>query len=377
MKICMMIDAWKPQWGGGQIHTSDLSRTLVERGHDVDLFTMNLDGRPTISNLGGFNVIRVGKSKSKFNIINRLKWCINVCRAIKKLNKTKQYDLIHAHANLAGLPGKIMSKYLGIPIVYTVHGSGIKSIFQMYGFNPFALGLGIFERFLQTGIIYDTEISVDGTFFKMKNLNKKIKVIHSAIDVNKFSGITKTSSKKFRFLFVGRLHPQKGISILLDTLSQIKNKLDGVEFIIVGSGPESNKLQAKSKTLKLNKLVKFTGRISDTKLKNYYVSSDCFILPSLFEGLPLTLLEAWSAKLPVLVTDVGEHKSLIYQGKDGFVIPSKNVEVLSKYILKIKDMTKTHLEKIGLNGYTKVNKNHTLAVMTNKILKVYRGVLIK
>ncbi len=375
MKICMMIDAWKPQWGGGQIHTFDLSRTLVEKGHDVDLFTMNLDGKPTISNTSGFRVIRVGKSKSNFGLLNRLKWCFDVCRAINQMNKTGKYDLIHAHANLSGLPGKIMSKYLGIPLVYTVHGSGIKTIFDMYGLNPFSLALGLFERFLQTGIIYDTEISVDSNFFKMKNLNKRVKVIHSAIDVNKFKNVKKTSSEKFRFLFVGRLHPQKGISILIDAINQIKSELEGVEFIIVGSGPDENSLKVKSGKLGLNKLVKFTGRISDTKLKNYYSSADCFILPSLFEGLPLTLLEAWSAKLPVLVTDVGEHKLLIKEGTEGFVIESNNVEALKKYILKIKDMKRSALKKIGLAGYAKVNKNHTLEVMVTKILEVYGGVL--
>ena len=172
----MIIDAWKPQWGGGQVHTFDLSRTLVSKGHTVDLFTMNLDGKPTLSENSGFRVIRVGKSKSKFNIFNRLKWTINVCKAIGKMHKLDKYNLIHAHANLAGLPGKIMSKYLGIPIVYTVHGSGTKSIFRMYGFNLFALSLGIFERFLQTGIIYDTEISVDSNFSRHPTtiLNRKI-----------------------------------------------------------------------------------------------------------------------------------------------------------------------------------------------------------
>jgi len=377
MKICMMIDAWKPQWGGGQIHTFDLSRTLEEQGHTVDLFTMNLDGKPTISKDTGFRVIRVGKPKVKFNVINRLKWCIQVCSAIYRMNKFEKYDLIHAHANLSGLPGKIMSKYLGIPIVYTVHGSGIKSIFQMYGLNPFSLALGLFERFLQTAIIYDTEISVDSNFFKMRNLNKRVKVIHSAIDVNKFKGVKDKKGKTFRFLFVGRLHPQKGVSILLESLSKIKNELNGVEFVIVGGGPDEVKLKSESKKLGLNKFVKFTGRISDNKLKNYYSSSDCFILPSLFEGLPLTLLEAWSAKLPVLVTDVGEHKLLISQGKEGFVIEPNNIDELSDTIIKVANMKKSNLKKMGMNGYKKVNKNHTLKVMVNKVLRVYKEVLIR
>ena len=368
MRICMLIEAWKPIWAGGQVHVWELCKGLVRHNHEIDLYVMNLDGikEETFFN-GKLKIIRIG-NKTRFNFPSRIKWCYDVINEASK----KKYDVVHAHANLPGIPGKIIAKKLGIPIIYTVHGSGIEAMKEMYGSLNGSL-LYLIETFVQRKIKYNKEISVDSRFLKYKNVNKGISVIPNGVDIKKFDSISAKKSNKFKVIFVGRLHPQKGVKYLIEAISKIKDKINNVEISIVGSGEEEQKLKGLSKNLGVSDIIKFKGKLFGSDLVKEYKSSHLFVLPSLYEGQPLTLLEAWAAKLPVLVTSTGDNDKFVKNSINGFTVPPKNVSLLSINLLKIIGLDKQNLDKMGENGYRLVKGDYTWEKMVEKVDNIYEN----
>jgi len=379
MKICMLIDSWKPIWGGGQAHVWELGKRLVQNhGCLVDLLVMNIKGNNDKKVEKYFNnklrIFKIGKV-SNFNFISRLGWCCGVIKAIKKINKKRNYDVIHAHANLAGLPAKIAGRMIGVPVIYTVHGCGLEAIKDMYGSGLRSYFLYKVENFLQTKIKYDCEITVDRSFLKYRNRNKNIKVIPNGVDIEKFDRVKIKKSKKFKIIFVGRLHPQKGLTYLLDALDLVKDKLKNVEVHIIGDGELKEELKAKSKKLGLDGVVKFRGKIYGDELIKEYKSSHLFVLPSLYEGQPLTLLEAWAAKLPVIVTDVGGNRDFVVEGENGHILPPKDINKLAKTLLNtINDKS---FKKLGGGGYRMIKEKNDWRYVTKNTSEVYCSITSK
>jgi glycosyltransferase involved in cell wall biosynthesis len=105
-----------------------------------------------------------------------------------------------------------------------------------------------------------------------------------------------------------------------------------------------------------------------------YKRSHVFVLPSLAEGQPITLLEAWAAKLPVIVTKVGDNPLMVKDGVNGYLIDPGNVQQLASAIQKVL-RARTKNEKMGESGYQLVKEEYTWENVANKTWKVYQEVL--
>jgi glycosyltransferase involved in cell wall biosynthesis len=127
-------------------------------------------------------------------------------------------------------------------------------------------------------------------------------------------------------VFVGRLDHQKGIDTLLDGLALAQGSLAGVRVVLVGDGPARGALQFKAASLGLAGMVSFLGERSDVPA--ILGSGDLFVLPSRFEALSLSLLEALAAGLPVIVSMVGDHPRLVDSLGAGLVVPVDDAPAL-------------------------------------------------
>jgi len=371
IRVAMLIEGWKPVWGGGQVHVWELSKQLARNYKvSIDLFVMNLGGESEEEPFKGLRIHKMGHHNN-FNLKSRIKWCFQAYKAVKEKHREERYDLIHAHANLPGFPAKVLSKRLGIPVVYTVHGSGLKAIKDMYGEGLKCKIIYWIEKIVQTKIKYDAEISVDHSFLRFKNVNKPV-IIPNGVDVKKFDAVKGRKGKNFKVIFVGRLHPQKGLKYLIKAVGGLKDKAKNLEICLVGKGTEEEDLKGLVERLSLKRIVKFKGAMYGEKLIKEYKSSHLFVLPSLYEGQPLTLLEAWAAKLPVLVTDVGGNGEFVRNNENGWLIKPKKVRELREKLLLISKMPKEELRKMGLKGYCLVKEKYNWEKVAEETLKVYQ-----
>lgn len=320
MKILILIDAWFPFVGGGQMQVKNL-RKILEKDFDCQFFILH---------------------SPSSHILVRFLWTFWVIPQAIYLNFKHKFDLIHAQAYWPGVPGKILAKILKIPIVFTVHGSNL-------------LDLGVktprafLEKIILTKIRYDQVISVSSNFLKYKNVNKNITVISNGVNVNAFDKIRVKKEKPFKILFVGRDDPVKGLKFLKQAMRKVNERFSQARLKIITSG------------------------VDYQNLIREYKSSHVFVLPSLSEGQPLTLLEAWAAKLPVVVTRVGENPKMVKNNFNGYLVEAEDSQNLAKAIIKV--LTDKKRALMGKRGYQLVRDDYTWERCVEKTYKVYKKII--
>lgn len=321
-RIAMLIDAWFPFYGGGQVHVDNLTRHLGKRPRlTIELFY-------------------AGRSY----ILVRLFWSIIAILQVLYYHQKKSFDLIHSHGYIAGLPAKVLSLLLKIPVVHTVHGS---SLIDQNKKTPKAW----LERILLTKISYDAQITVSSNFLMHENVNQNISIIPNGVDVSKFNKIKTRKNSKPSIIWVGRDDRVKGIKYLKAAIVKVRKKFPSLHAELVTG-----------------------GRLVGEALIKAYKQSHVFVLSSLAEGQPLTLLEAWAAKLPVVVTNVGDNPQMVKDGINGYLVESENTQQLANSIIKVLK-NKSRAKKMGLSGYRLVKSKYSWEAVAKQTYQVYRKLI--
>lgn len=155
----------------------------------------------------------------------------------------------------------------------------------------------------------------------------KLAIVHCGVDPNRYdTGPRKKAGK--RILFVGRLAQVKGVPLLLEALASLQKRHPDAYLTLVGDGPDRPALEALSERLGVTDMVKFAGYADEAGVAEHLANSDLFVLPSFAEGLPVVLMEAMAARLPVIASQVAGVPELIEDGKSGFLVPAGDMETL-------------------------------------------------
>ncbi|MBI2596236.1 glycosyltransferase family 4 protein [Candidatus Daviesbacteria bacterium] len=352
LKILVLVDAWFPHIGGGQVHAWELSKQLAQKGCKVTILTRDLGGWG--EQYPGVEVIRIGRIKKFANIWGRLEYLFYALF----YSLFADYDIFHAHAFSPGLIAPFVKIFRNKPTVYTVHGKGAK-----------IAGLGFGEVFLEDlvtyKIPYDLEITVAKNTITKKISAKKSVVIPNGVDIAKFAVAKRKRTKIKNILYVGRLSYEKGVDILIEVFNGLKSKK--LKLFIVGEGEEFGKL----KKMVIGENINFLGRLTSRDLINAYKKADLLVIPSRTEGQPLILFEAWVVGLPILATKVGDNKVYIKEGISGF-LSKPDIESLRNGIRKV--LKNKSLDEIIANGEKNV-KNYSWDIISEKTLNSYRQIL--
>ncbi len=148
---------------------------------------------------------------------------------------------------------------------------------------------------------------------------EKLHIIHCGIEPERLSIVTH-SGRGPRLLFVGRIAAVKGIRVLLDAVNDLLPRHPDLHLTIVGDGPERGALERLTTRRGLAESVDFVGAKSQDEVAELLASHDIFVLPSFAEGVPVVLMEAMGAALPVVATHVGGMTELIDDGQNGFLV---------------------------------------------------------
>ena len=322
LNIVVVADIWFPHVGGGQIHVKNLKSKLKECfGHNISVYAPRHN-----------------------NLLYRIIWSLISPIHISFNCRHKKFDLIHSHGYLSGVTGKILSILLKLPVVHTVHGSNSLDL------NQTSIKARI-ESIILTKINYSTIITVSNDFKKYQTSTKKVVYIPNGINIAKFDQIKDRKSKRIKILWIGRSDRVKGLDLFNSAMDIVKNSI---------------------KILNIEAIV--DGRLSQTEIIKKYKSSHVFVLSSRSEGQPLTILEAWAAKTPVVATNVGGVASLVKNQINGMLVEPENPNSLAKAIIKILS-SKTLADNLVKNGYNKVTSEHQWSDIANKTNSVYHQII--
>ncbi len=342
MKIAILVGQFPPRWQAGtEIATWNMARALASRGHDVHVLTTLDQGLPAYSEVEGFNLHRLKIIKRP--VLGSLSLCNRIFNEIKKLKP----DVIHAQtigmARYAWWPKKL----LGIP--YVIYGRGD----DVYVPPPFS-----HLPFRQAVRDASALIALTGDMAQamQRQFKRDAEVIPNGIDAAAFSGLDRLQSRrklniqpdKKVLVFVGTLRPMKGVRYLIYAMKAISVHSPGVLLVIAGGGGEIAELQEMVKREGLSNNVRFEGKILNSQVPEYLAASDVFVLPSLSEGFPVSVLEAMAAGLPIVATRIGALTDIIQDGVNGLLVEPNSPADLS---LKINSL----LDDPGLESRTKEN----------------------
>lgn len=332
MTILMIVDAWFPHTGGGQVHVWELSKALADKGHKVVILTRNNGAWNEV--YPGVTVKRLGKSSQFSNLKERLSFLASSFF----VTLITDCDVIHLHAFSPGLLAPLLKFFKRKPVVFTVHGEGMK-----------IAGLPLGEKFLEDlvfyKITYDGQISVAKQTLVKKGATKNVWVIPNGVRISDWTGAQRQRNKVKHLIFVGRFFYDKGVDLLIEAFKELKRK--DLDLTIVGEGPELSKLKGLAKGQK----IRFTGKLGGQKLVNEIRKADLYVMPSRVEGMPIRLLEAWAAKIPIVATKVGDNSQYIVNNKSGFLAEA-NVQSLANSIEKA--LKSNRLVNIAESGFNKV-----------------------
>jgi len=216
-------------------------------------------------------------------------------------------------------------------------------------------------------------------------IGKEIDILHSAIDPSEFDiPISQKEARKkmgftendFIFGMVARFSKAKDQQTLIYAFKNFLDSGNKSKLVLVGDGPTKKTCEDLAKKLGIDKEVIFTGRIDLMQIPVVLRAFDVFVHITLQEGMPMALHEAMAASLPVIATDaegVPEifDTSLII----GYLVPKKNVEELTKALLKIYSLSPEERKIMGENARMRLNEAFSPEQLTQKTVKIFKDLL--
>ena len=214
--------------------------------------------------------------------------------------------------------------------------------------------------------------------------SNKLKVIPNAVDLAPFDSIRKNkgirkelglSPSDFVFVCVARFHPQKAHDVLIEAVYKLSRESNcNFKLLLIGKGELRSKIEKQVREFNLADRIFFLGWRDD--LPEILVECDAFVLSSDYEGLPLTILEAMAAQLPIISTDVGGNAQVVINGENGFLVPPRDPSALAKMMKKIQKNRKL-AKRMGAKGRAMVENEYTIQKVTQRTLKEFEKCLSK
>lgn len=233
-------------------------------------------------------------------------------KQVKAVVKDYRPDVIHTHLDsmLYLLP---LYKRKQIKL-HTVHTLAEKETIGLQGVVRF---LAYKLRGVVPVGISDTVADSIAREHKIKR--HKVPVVYNGVDCKRYD-LPRVPSDKIRLVTVGNVYNVKNYAFLVDCFAEACRDVPEATLTIVGDGVLRGAIEEQIASLGLSERVKITGVVPD--VENYLADADIYVASSIFEGLPISMLEAMSAGLPVISTNVGGVHDIIKDGKNGILVPS-------------------------------------------------------
>ena len=391
MKIALVCPASLPatQFGGIVFLAVDLAQEISEMGHNVTIYTTDLD----FSNgPNKFNKKLPRIEKFEKFLINRTHVWFSlklffVNTSMSKEIENDKPDIIHTIGlrSFQSIIAWRVSKKLNIPLVVSDQG-GLTT-------HPFLAESGFFlktlykiQDFFIRKIINDASVISVANEYEQKifsSLNKKsrIEIIRNGVNLKKL--VSKHNFKeKYQInsnfiLFVGRFSKSKGIETLINAFSIVKNELKDSNIHLVIMGVDFGyqaEMEKLIKKLNLSEEIKVIKNPPRDDVISAYGESEFLVLPSQWELSPLVPLESFAFKKPVISTNSHGIPYTVQNNKNGILVEPENSFELSNAIVKLLNDSELR-EKLGLSGYNFVNEECNCVSMAKNSLKLYEDIL--
>lgn len=371
-KIKLLECIRQGQIGGGESHLLSLIENLDKSVYEPVVLSFT-DG-PMIDRLKLMNI-------RTYVIYTETPFDFRVWKKVTELLIEEKIELVHCHGTRAISNLFKPAKSLNIPLIYTIHGWSFHD-----DQNPVIKRIRMLsEKFLTSVSSSNIAVSESNKQTGINNLhNFKATVINNGIDQLKFNPSNKfkdiraelnIDTTALLIIFIARFTSHKQPLSLIKAFAEAIKKNPLLELLMVGEGDEkAHALEMVSKLNLTNKIHFFSFR---QDVPDLLAAADIFVLPSLWEGLPIGLLEAMSMGKAVIATNVDGTKEIINHQENGLLIETNNlVQNLTEAIL-ILAKNKNTRNQLAANAIKTVEYKYNAVDMTRKTEHIYAEVLGK
>lgn len=360
MKICIIgAKTFPPKIGGIENHVHEIAPRLAERGYEVSVIVGQKHNKK-YEEINGVKVYRV--PFLEHNLTTMPTMVPFIIAKARKLNA----DIYHTHSGIVGFASTLSLD----PVIFTVHGLS-------HHRNDWPLPVRWIIRYWEITAVKSASKTISVDYFThdfVKKIRDDDVIIPNGLSFERYNKKTvpppEYSNNKIKILFVGRLIPSKGARLLIEAFKgfpmPIKNRC---MLYIIGDGPQKDEIIALSSK---EERIRFLGYVKDIVPSFQY--SDIFVLPSLYEGLPITLLEAAALNNACIATRIGDIPKRFTDNKDLLLVEPGDVDDLrNKLINLITDEEKKRF--LAKNARELIKEKYDWEIIVNQIEKVYQGAL--
>lgn len=383
MRIGLFTDTYPPFINGVSTSVEMLKNALEKKNHEVYLVTVN-DSSIKYDYDEENHILKIPSIP-----IGLYDYRLSRIYSLKMINLIKSWnlDVIHSHTELGiGICARLVAKQFNIPLIHTYH--------TMYKDYTHYVTHGHFDKSSKKIVEYLTKFYCDTTatelivptnktyrlFKENYKFEKNIHIIPTGIEVGRFfkENVNKKEVDRLRknlnlskrdtvIIFVGRLAQEKNIEFLLNAEKKIINNHSNIKLLIVGDGPDKEKLEMFSRKLGIEKNVIFTGKVAWDDMPVYYQLANFFATASKTETQGLTVIEAMAAGItPVCIRDEA-FLTAITDNLNGFIFD--NIDEYVEIILKLE---KNKQERAKISGQARIQAEHfSSAQFADNVLVVY------
>lgn len=281
------------------------------------------------------------------------------------------------HLNTAMTPKAIVRDWILLRVARVV---GVKTLLHIHGGQIFTHGFefGIFEK-LANRMLKRADLVIvlshrEKVFVERIERSLDVRVLMNAVSLDQVKERTPDKSKEKVIIFLGRLHKGKGLHEIIEVCQKLVAA--GVEFRFrcFGSGDLEAFFVGKMTKI-MGEKFHFGGAISENSKWKELLESDVFLLPSHYEGLPMSLLEAMSAGCVPVVSNVGSIGEVVKDGHNGFIVGPYDVSgTIEKLLLLLSD--NVDLGRMSASARDTMEQNHSINDYVSKLEQIYEEVVI-
>ncbi len=340
MKILITTPVWPPEIGGPATYTKELAQKLKNQ-HQITVAAFA--DKPEI--IEGIHLTATSKRRPLF--IRQIIYLKTI------LALGKKSDLIYTqNAMAAGVPSVIVSKLLGKPLILKFVGDSAwesafrsgktKKLLDDFLHKPDGGFKNNVRMLFQKLTLQNADKIVVPSDYLGRVLSSyyniqpdKIITIYNAAESIPYNPDENITPAPNQIITVARLVPWKGVDGIIQATKILKEKITNIKLVIAGDGPEMPHLKQLVELFSIEKNVVFLGNISKKETANWRRASSVFVLNSLYEGLPHTVLSSFAVGIPVVATNISGTNEAVYNERTGLTVPPNNPQAIADAVVRL------------------------------------------
>jgi glycogen(starch) synthase len=345
MNLLLLNYEYPPVGGGAANATQAIGRAFLRKGHTVAVLTSGLDGSPMEVVEEGIHVHRLlgcRANQDRGTFFEMISFIAKGRHSASQLHQRNRFDASIAFFTIPSGPiSHRLWRSDKVPYIVSLRGGDVP------GHVPGHKVLHVLTRYYRRAILKSARAVVANSEGLAETSRAAdpfpVHAIPNGVDCGLYHPRTiatgrRTPSDPLKLLFVGRLHPEKNLAVVITQIAALPSPhRSAVKLTVIGDGVERAELEKLAERVGVAPQIQWLGWREKEELPSHYRNADALVNPSFYEGMPNVVLEAMATGIPVIASDVPGNRSVVVPNVTGILFPLENPDILGSTLCRLSD----------------------------------------